>query len=242
MLFSKYFEKIVLLNLAERHDRLSFMKHQFKELGEDKVEIHRAVFHPHCDVIIQAFNMTRRGRFTRPNEFNCAREHYSIVKEAFEDGVKSLLIIEDDLCFLKDKNKIEMILKAIPKDYDILRMSGITADPKAKSLLEENERKIWIKHDDVPLWSTAMYALSRRGMQYYLASQDKFYQVADYPLYLSGVNSNIVTSYVSEEPIGIQESLDVLHSDIRQENQHIVNHENFYEAFVNREDYFSFFN
>lgn len=232
----------MLLNLAERHDRLTFMKHQFKELGEKNINVHRAVFHPHCDMIAAAFNMSGKGRFTRANEFNCTREHYAIIKEAFEDGVKHLLVIEDDLCLMKDKNKIEMFFNAIPKDYDILRLSAITADPNAKTLLKENEGKMWIKHDDVPLWSTAMYALSRRGMQYYIASQDKFYQVADFPLYLSGVNSSIVTSYVSEEPIGIQESLDVLHSDIRDENQHIVDHENFYESFVNREDYFSFSN
>ena len=238
-MFKEYFDKVVLLNLAENKNRKDFMFQQFKEFGcEDEITMHTATLHPHCDIIINAFNALGKGKFTRPNEFNCSREHYSIVKQAYLEGCNTLLVIEDDVCFLKDKDKIIEYLNHIPNDYDILRMSCVTPYKETVNLLKNN-KDYWLIHDDTPMWATAMYALNRRGMKYYIMCQDQYYQVADMPLYLTGTNKKIVKSYLSRIPLGIQEDVKILESDIRYKNQHMSGLPNYYEHFIKRVNYFT---
>ena len=57
---------------------------------------------PHNKIIADAFNISKKGRFTKPNEYDCARNHYAIIKTAYDLGWENVLVIEDDVLFLKD--------------------------------------------------------------------------------------------------------------------------------------------
>ena len=244
-MFKEYFDRIFLLNLVENKNRRDFMFSQFNQLGcNDEVEVHNAVLHPFCDIIINAFNKSGKGKFTKPNEFNCAREHYSIIKQAYEEGANRVMVMEDDLCLLQDKEKLKEYLENLPDDFDILQMSCITPYKNIVHILKDNLRsknpKYWMLHEETPMWGAAMYVLNRRGMVFYMKCQDQLYQVADMPLYLTSINHKVVTSYISSIPLGIQENIKVIHSDIRQGEHMNGQVENYYEHKIDRTKYFSY--
>jgi hypothetical protein len=100
----------------------------------------------------------------------------------------------------------------------------------------------WFKHKKVGLWNASFYALSRKGMEFYLTFMDKIcFWVADGPLYKAPLSDNLINTYASRIPLTIQADKAVVLSDIRTaENDKIdYNNENEYERDVRLEDYFS---
>lgn len=250
----KKFDKIYLLTLSNRTDRKNAVLEQLKNIGledEHDINIQYATPFPHNDIIIDAFNKSGRGRFTKPNEFDCARNHYSIVRQAYDDpNCNSVLIIEDDIQFLKDVELFSRYLDNIPEKYDILQFGGFTADQNLEILLENRypektyPNMLWLEHTLIGVWTTSMYALSKRGMMFYLKYMDKFFWVADGPLYhaASLQNSKIVKAYVSRIPLIIQADKDIINSDIRDKSNDDIdyNNQNIYEKNINRSDYYEY--
>lgn len=60
---------------------------------------------------MNAFNESERGLLKHPNEYDCARNHYTIIKTAYDLGYEHILVMEDDIRFLKDANIFNMYLK-----------------------------------------------------------------------------------------------------------------------------------
>ena len=85
-----------------------------------------------------------------------------------------------------------------------------------------------------------MYALSRRGMEFYIAFMNKFFWVADGPLYKAPLNHSLIKSYISTIPLVIQADKKEISSDIRNEKNDKIdyNTQNVYESEVVRSDYF----
>lgn len=239
----KKFDKIYLLTLSSRLDRSRSALNMLKNIGledENDLTVIYATPFPHNDIIADAFNRTNRGRFTKPNEYDCSRNHYSIIKQAYDLGYESILVLEDDIQFIKDFDKFNEYVDAITEDYDILQFGGFSADPKILEYMKSESK--WVQHQSVGLWTTSMYALSHRGMQYYLAFMEKFFWVADGPLYKAPLNSKIVKTYMSNIPLAIQADKDIVSSDIRDENNDKIdyNNQNMYEHNISRENYFDY--
>ena len=122
------------------------MESQFKQMGLDDIETstwlryHYTTKFPYNALIAEAFNKSQMGRFTKANEYDCARSHYSMVKECYDRGFKHILIMEDDIKFLKDNQTFCNYLNNIPNDYDLLQFGGFTADPNAKSILQKSNK------------------------------------------------------------------------------------------------------
>ena len=120
------FDICYVLNLSDRKDRRNNMEAQFKEMNFDNINestwlrYHYTTKFPYNSLIASAFNESGKGRFTKANEYDCARSHYSIVKECYDRGFKHILIMEDDIKFLKDSQTFCSYLSNIPNDYDIL--------------------------------------------------------------------------------------------------------------------------
>lgn len=243
------FDQIYCLNLSHRHDRRKTMTKQFDYLGlssASNMDWRFSTSHPFSDISAQVFNVTRKGLFKLPNEVNCAREHYSMVKMAYDFGYSNVLIMEDDILFLKDPDIFEHTLDSIPEDWDILQFGGFVLNLKDKerkknlenfeSLRKKNPYGGWIS--GYKAWNCSMYALSRKGMEYYMASQEKFYTVADNPLYYASLNKNIVNAYLSIFPIVIQDWTSENPSDIRPQESNDYNSSiNLYEKDIDKNNY-----
>ena len=253
-ILSKLYEKLknkfdicYVLNLSSRPDKRKFMETQFNKMGFDNIyennwyHYHYATEFKYNELIADAFNRSGKGKFTKPNEYDCARNHYAIVKECYDRGFNSVLIMEDDIKFIKDSKLFIKFIDNIPDDYDVLQFGAFTVDPKVLDILNKFNKNIyWTTHRYVHTWNCSMYALSRKGMQYYLAFMNKFFWVADGPLYKAPVNHKLINSYLSTVPIVIQADKDLITSDIRTKETDSIdyNTRNLYESKIDKNDYF----
>lgn len=242
-----HFDAIYLLNLSSRQDKRIKMLKMLKNIGMlncNDIYIQYATTFPYNDIIINAFNKTGKGRFTKANEFDCARNHYSIIKQSYDLQLKNILIIEDDIQFINDFELMNKFIDAIPEDYDICQFCGFSADENIKKYLCGNNSPeiFWTKHRDIGLWNAAMYALSYRGMEYYLAFMDKFFWVADGPLYKAPINDKLVNCYMSTIPIAIQADKNIIESDIRNKENDTIdyNNSNMFEFYKNNFKFFDY--
>ena len=237
------FDIAKILTLSHRKDRRDMIEKQLQILGIPLggfLDYHYTTSFPFNDIIMNAFNRTNRGKFTKPNEYDCARSHYSIVKTCYDLGYKHCLIIEDDVKFLKDSSIFMYFLNKIPDDYDILQFGGFTVDKNATKILDEYiNGKYWVQHPNIFLWNASMYALSRKGMQYYIEFMNKVFTVADMPLYKAPLNKSIINAYICTLPLVIQANKNEIYSDIRNKDNDSINYEtdNMYESRVNASDY-----
>ena len=240
---------IYVLSLTERRDRRELIETQFKALGlpiPDEtpfIRYYYATSFPFNRLIANAFNTSGMGRFTKANEYDCARNHYGIVTICrdllLEDS--HAFVLEDDILFRKDPNEIIEYLEALPEDYDIAQLGGFTTDHSIHSYIEGTQDK-WVKHRSVGLWNCSGYALSHRGMDFYLTYMDKIkFWVADGPLYKAPLSDKLINTYVSREPIVIQASKKLVSSDIRNQNNDTIDYDNQneYEKNISLEDFFS---
>lgn len=185
------FEETWLISLCEREDRYKMMIPQFEELGWS-VKDFRVVKHPTSDLITDLIG--KDLNITGGGEFNCTREHYTLIKSAYLRGVKSICIIEDDVHFLKDKSIWKEYIDNLPKDWDILRICC------HRNMLPPVS-KYWTRCV-LPLFGTGCYALSRKGMEYMINSIDNKYQPIDVPLFEICKDKSI-QHYICATPLGI---------------------------------------
>lgn len=235
-----------VLTLSNRQDRQQFICKQLQHFGfpdifsSDWLQFRFATPFPYNNIIANTFNKTGKGRFTKPNEYDCARNHYGIVKESYDRGFTNMLIIEDDIMFYNNVDLFCQFLDNIPSDYDIMQFGGFTVDPRANKILDAfNNDQFWVKHKDVLLWNASMYALSRKGMEYYIAFMNKIFWVADGPLYKAPLNDKLVNTYASTIPLVIQADKHQITSDIRNDENDSIDYknDNVYESRINISDY-----
>lgn len=186
------FDKIYCLHCVEDTKRYNNMINQFNHIGLD-VTIWETCRQPHMDIIFNGFLLSQNiESFNKPNEYNCTREHYTIIKTAYLNGYENILIFEDDIYLLNDKELFNKFIDNIPEDYDIIRLGG-SCDYEHQELvnLYKNENIYWTKLE-FGLWGTFGYGLSRKGMKYYIDYIDNIMCSADTPLF---VNTNIYPKY-----------------------------------------------
>ena len=240
------FDKVFVLTLSNRPERRDSIDTQFQMLGLPEIDSSNFIRYfyatpfPFNNILAEAMNQTKKGNFTKPNEFDCARNHYAMVRIAYDIGFEHVLILEDDILFRKDSDFIADYLNELPADYDIIQFGGFSADQRIIPMLDTKEK--WIKHNPVGLWTTAGYALSRKGMEYYLMFMNTvLFWVADGPLYKAPLSHKIINTYMSNVPLVIQADKNDMPSDIRtKENDTIdYNNDNLYEKNIDHNDFFS---
>ena len=103
--WSKYFDHIYIITSCQNIDRQQKMDQKLKKLG---ITNYQYWWVPNYD-----FNNSLIFKET-DLLFGHARTtfgHYSLWKVCYERQLKNVLILEDDLCFLKDINNIEEMLE-----------------------------------------------------------------------------------------------------------------------------------
>ena len=133
-------------------------------------------------------NLYNKGvSITNGGVFNCTREHYTIIKQAYLKGLNSVAIIEDDVSFYNDFNLWELYMNNIPQDWDILRIGSLRSIAERQYC--DNTSNLWVLQENV-LWGTQFYALNRKGMKYIIDFIDTVYTPIDLPLayYRSDIN------------------------------------------------------
>lgn len=114
------FDKIYCISYLERMERREFMEYQFKELGIfDKVEFVNAL--DLSKILPEKILDDVNKNVSLFPIFSCALSHYTCVKSAKLFGYKKILILEDDMCFLKNKETLELFFNNLPDDWDYIK-------------------------------------------------------------------------------------------------------------------------
>lgn len=209
------FDKIFCLNLCERPDRRVFMEDQFRKLGIlDQITWQEAVKHPHGNLIAKAFRDSGgNGWLNQENEYSCVREHYTMIKSSYLRGYDHILILEDDISLLNDKDTFAKLISSIPEDYDILRFCAYWDDTYISGL---DKSVIKWDLDYSSFWGASGYALNREGMRYLIDYFDAYLEAADCPLFRT---DRIVASglkiFNSNPPLAIIKKSWITKSDIQ---------------------------
>lgn len=124
------FKIVYIITMPTYKDRIAFMKQQLDDLGIR----YSFIFGTDFDNI-KNDSLNNEIRYPQLSgdtynictgkDFSCAVSHYNAVFQAYEFGYDNVLIIEDDVCFIKNKNLLERYLTDIPKDADF-----VTYDPR----------------------------------------------------------------------------------------------------------------
>jgi GR25 family glycosyltransferase involved in LPS biosynthesis len=120
MTINEYFDKIYLLNLFKRKDRLNKSTAKLDDLN-----IKYSVFNGvDGSVINHLWNKLQNSYFSNPSYLGCAISHLSIYKDALENGYQRILIIEDDNLIFKNINNF-FESREIPEWQDLFYLGYI---------------------------------------------------------------------------------------------------------------------
>lgn len=110
-----FFEHIYVLNLPSRTDRKERMKSLF---SKHNIEVE------FFDAIDGKKHHTKSDK-RNAGEVGCFLSHKAIIKDAYEKGYESILILEDDLILHKDFHKVCLNLYSIPKnEWDMIYLGA----------------------------------------------------------------------------------------------------------------------
>lgn len=145
-------EKIYLINLPHRTDRLRIAKQQFEKVGVTMPVIFPA---------IDARKLKLRGT-TEENQglIGCFMSHYFILQEALLNGYKSITVFEDDILLVNNfKEKLQAGLNEVPEKWQLLYLGYYERTGQAKIQVSEN---ITIPKNT---WGTHAYMVQGDGIK-----------------------------------------------------------------------------
>lgn len=188
------FDKIYVLSLTTNKIRQKFIQYQMNELGLDFEFIYGTDF--------SNIKYDSRGReITYPRmfyeddskstakDFGCAISHYQAILQAYEFGYDSVLILEDDICLLKDKQTLQHYLLSI---LDIINKSDfITFDPRfiissqfyqfQNQINSSNDNYVFLDNSYDALCGGMMYGImNKETMKLYLEKQHNSFIMSDH--------------------------------------------------------------
>ena len=196
------FNNIYVLHLSSRPDRELNFRHQLNKIGLlNKYEIWWTTHRPistQCGDMLTTMHTIDYSNRKKDNKniygpvFNCALEHYTIIRSAYERGFNNIIIFEDDVRFYIDEDTFNHVINNMPDDYDICKfyssiysftddeghLNKVDLHPPKLTELTTNLFSL-VNPFQYCYHSTLAYALSRRGMRQMLDSYEDKWQCAD---------------------------------------------------------------
>lgn len=145
-------DKIYLINLPHRTDRLRMAKKQFEKAGINDYNIFKA---------IDARKLRIKG-VVEDNQglIGCFLSHFVILQEAIRYNYKRIAVFEDDMIFVDDfKDKYEHAMNQIPDKWQLLYLGYYERSGQSKLMVTEN---ISIPKNT---WGTHAYMLQNDGIK-----------------------------------------------------------------------------
>lgn len=165
------FDYIALICYTGYKTRYYELLPELKRVGLfDKIHIHWDFPSVYRDKL---FNCVGKSTYNaKGGSFFMGVNHYNAIKTAQQLGCKSILVMEDDIRFLKDLDLIRTIVDSLPDNYDLAlfdrsKPGDMTEDDFQDDVTRLPANKFWRNYDTAS--SCGMYALSESGMNHYLS-------------------------------------------------------------------------
>lgn len=133
--FNKYFDKTCVINLDRRPDRYESFKKEMSKFKIENIEKFSAIDGKNFEIE----NQTRK---LLDGEIGVLQSHLEIIKKAKSDGLKNILILEDDVYFTDEILKLEEYMSLVPKDWDFIYFGGNHIYGKPPQLINEKIIKL----------------------------------------------------------------------------------------------------
>jgi glycosyl transferase, family 25 len=140
------FQRVYIVNLAERHDRRKEIEIELNQLGHN-VDGQRIRF-------FSAIRPEQPDAFPSCGARGCFLSHLNILKEALRDGLDNLLILEDDLTFYTACHAVTapMTERISRNDWDFAYLGH-------NELTSQTESPAWLVTGN-PVATTHFYAIN----------------------------------------------------------------------------------
>ena len=163
-------KRIHVLGIAGNMDALRLAEDEIRRIGREPVRFVNVASPWDRYCIRQLGRRVLSGYMSRVSSFSCTRGHGHIMQASVEAGDESVWVVEDDVRFFKDVQRVETALHAAPKDADILILDPIYKDfhtedkcfAKAKAAKDG-----WWEIDREDVRSTGNYMMSARAAKAY---------------------------------------------------------------------------
>lgn len=182
MTINEKFDEVHCILSLGREDRMQNVKKVFNEYNVKDVHYTYTFNKPIYKNIRNSYSSIVTPFYDKLNDvdpiiynrvFDCALNHYNIIKSAYLRNLNSVLVFEDDINFVVNKNIVNKVIDLMPEDYDILKFYngddqirlGITTE----SNIEYTKRFKYfegITYQD--FYSCIMVGYSRKGMKAYI--------------------------------------------------------------------------
>lgn len=109
MKINDVFDRIVVINLDSRTDRMETFDEQAKKYG----------------IKYERFSAVVANPPKLPPTWACKESHIQVIKQAVKDKVKRLFVFEDDALFVKDFNtKFSELYQELPEKWDMFYLGA----------------------------------------------------------------------------------------------------------------------
>lgn len=137
--WGEYFDRIYCVHFLPHKDRLARLKKELSRVGilDSGILEWRYTVPDSYDEII--WKVAEKNRWcSRKAYVNLALENHRILKQSQLLGFKKILILEDDIAFLRSIEEIKKILDAIPTQYGIVQFDKRANFPKGDDKIWQN--------------------------------------------------------------------------------------------------------
>ena len=210
-----HIDKIFIINLPQRIERLHKIKNLLQKLDLYNYEIYKAVDGKNLsqNKINELLSITSLNSLyaqaknhkdiRSKGAIGCYLSHYNLWNEMIERNYDNVLIIEDDAQTDYNYNEIITFINSIPSDYDIAMLSWFTLWfdklQNKKNIKIINE--YWRKYKSINIFGTAAYMLSKNGAKKLIKNAMPInYQVDAYINIMTVVDETLIR-YVSSTSI-----------------------------------------
>ena len=165
MRINEYFDKVVVINLDKRTDRLEKISKQLDELG----------------IVFERFSAIDG---TGKDPITAGTMSHTQVWKKYQG--KKILVLEDDALFVDNFNeKFTEVMQTLPSDWDIFYLGALVA-PTTGKLIKVNDH--W--HKQVVSTGTQAYCLKPSKMDYFYNRLKDYEWYIDIGLRLEAVSNN----------------------------------------------------
>jgi hypothetical protein len=162
-LFNKLFDAIYCIRYVKRGPLSGPVFDEFQRVGivdSNKLETVYSVDMPQNTVYYRYMNGYEREEHKLIDRYiHVTMTHYQVIKTAYELGLNTILILEDDIVFLKDINRINNILSLYSDKVPITLFDYTELNERGVQIMPEYHKF------NAGLLSSC-YALNREGMEY----------------------------------------------------------------------------
>ena len=164
---------IYYINLDRSTDRKRKMEKQFNKYGVENTTRISAVDGKKLYSMKEGF-VTGLGSYSNffsmtPRQLGCTLSHIKAIKQAYESGLETVLVLEDDVSLdlmpLWSVEKLSDLVKTFP-DWEIVKFGNVLCPNKAMVNIEYYAC-------GKNCWSSSSYLINRRGMKSII---DSFFQ------------------------------------------------------------------